>query len=54
MMLLIMKYVVRKCENEAFASALKLEADLFDKVQGSDPNTYLNNSILDPNILNTT
>lgn len=49
------KDIVRKFKNEAFATALKLEADLFDKVKDDpDPNTLLNNSILNPNILNST
>lgn len=46
--------IVRKFTNEAFLTALKLEAELFDWVQESDPNTHLNNSILGPNIQNTT
>lgn len=48
------KDIVTKFKNEAFATALKLEADLFDKVNDTDPNTHLNNSILNPNILNST
>lgn len=48
------KDIVTKFKNEAFATALKLEADLFDKVNDTDPNTHLNNSILNPNVLNST
>lgn len=45
---------ISKFKNESFATALKLEADLFDKVIDTDPNTHLNNSILNPNVLNST
>lgn len=48
------KDIIRKFKNEAYATALKLEADLFDKVKDTYPNTLLNNSVLDPNVLNST
>lgn len=48
------KDIVRQFKNEVYATALKLEADLFERVKDPDPNTLLNNSILDPNLLNST
>lgn len=42
-----------KFKNEAYASSLKLEADLYDRVRDPDPNIQLNSSIIDPTLNNT-
>lgn len=39
-------------KDEASASSIEVEADLFDKVKDADPNSILNNNILKPNISN--
>lgn len=39
--------VIFKFKNETHATALKLEADLYDEIRSLDPNTTLNNSISD-------
>lgn len=47
------KDIIRDYKNEAYASALKLEAQLHDSVKDTDPNTFLNSSVINPNILNS-
>lgn len=39
-------------KNEAHATVLRLEAQLYNRVKDTDPNSFLNNSVLDTNVLN--
>lgn len=47
---LINKDYIIKFKNEAYASAVKLEADLYDRVKDVDTNTMLNNSFLNTTV----